>query len=1081
MATTSLCSKRDDASFWAYKLAVLLHDVPWKPCIVAAPSRRRVVTGGRRGYILDCCGLRLEVPSEGELLKEYGLKSLEKNDIEAIGVLHLLRRLLEARGFREASEALRRVIESWDKVAKADSRASTLDRLLLGSICHKLKKDDDPCNCRLDDMRIVNIFKPHVYFKLPWRVCEELEERVEGFLRGLLEAVDVVLGDLRGRGDTATVLRVVYNVVYALLEPLWYRYNPGFVAPADTRFPTHSVIDHLYASVLASNLVIGGRSAEAVVIDFPGIQEFVSKGRKTRDYWSGSWILSLLAWKAVEPLVEEYGPDILVSPAASSNPFYYAYLVKLVEDVAGVEAARRVSSILAESSFAWRRGWPSQPLMPATTILILPCSIPRDKLQRIVESAVKEAWQKLAEKAFEFLDILTKGTSGEEQAGIETLADILCGDRCEDEAHSQLVKLYNDYIEEVKRKPPISPIVAVANVNAVSSSVTQRLYAIRQGMPEIEDYVSLEKLRDILEFDALLECVFVTEKPSVDKLRVLPPARYIRSVHTLTETAYNRRRVVRRCSVCGIMPEVIRVRRGYRGHVILDEREHLCPVCLVKRLLPLTIKRVVSELFGSVVGGNAFTLQVLSTSDLSDYWMAPRAERRVLEETGERFEDARTLVLDVVRVVGVEREDNLDQFVDHVAATLSEASIKPVERPRLVEYAVVMGDGDRIGSGYWRGDLGVEPYEYVMSVHEVVRCVGEEAAKLHAKVFELLVKAAGRATTILTPSYIYTFSRSLMATALVDEVVVRSLGGVLVYAGGDDIYAMVPLHAPPWRVDRKTYLNPALVSLIAGYASIYSKNPYNVPLKKLLDRLVELLGCKDGCWNLSLPVAVVAVYTTRLNYWGIVDSWNPVIGDFTPGFHVIPGLAAAATVAYGRSYGLNVAHYRDPLWSVYNAVHELEDMKDEVSHAKRNKVEKDVTIAAYKRHLGDKPSIIPNVDPDACKEHRIVDALRNSPLAATIWILSRIGRGLLFSRSLIYDLAEPIGSKNYQEMYDELGASIDEIVRLYIHVFSSNARRRPSTELLEMLRRLAEHQVLTAQKNVRSIHIVSKSLHKLAP
>ena len=49
-------------------------------------------------------------------------------------------------------------------------------------------------------------------------------------------------------------------------------------------------------------------------------QRFIKESRTSRDLWTGSFILSDLAWHAMKPIVKHYGPDSIIYPDLRENP-----------------------------------------------------------------------------------------------------------------------------------------------------------------------------------------------------------------------------------------------------------------------------------------------------------------------------------------------------------------------------------------------------------------------------------------------------------------------------------------------------------------------------------------------------------------------------------------------------------------------------------------------------------------------------------------------------------------------------------------------------------------------------------------
>lgn len=97
--------------------------------------------------------------------------------------------------------------------------------------------------------------------------------------------------------------------------------------PADSRTPDHSIWEHLrLTSALAfMNRDLGQELPEPkepwlFAFSLSPVQEFIEQSRKSRDLWVSSFLLSELAWAAMLPIVERYGPDAIVYPELCGNP-----------------------------------------------------------------------------------------------------------------------------------------------------------------------------------------------------------------------------------------------------------------------------------------------------------------------------------------------------------------------------------------------------------------------------------------------------------------------------------------------------------------------------------------------------------------------------------------------------------------------------------------------------------------------------------------------------------------------------------------------------------------------------------------
>lgn len=91
--------------------------------------------------------------------------------------------------------------------------------------------------------------------------------------------------------------------------------------PADTRIPDHTIWNHMQVvSALAGANTDGGPAFLRVQI--AGVQEFIAQARNTRDLWSGSYLLSWLMVAGLKALSERIGPDAVVFPNLLGQPLF---------------------------------------------------------------------------------------------------------------------------------------------------------------------------------------------------------------------------------------------------------------------------------------------------------------------------------------------------------------------------------------------------------------------------------------------------------------------------------------------------------------------------------------------------------------------------------------------------------------------------------------------------------------------------------------------------------------------------------------------------------------------------------------
>ena len=180
--------------------------------------------------------------------------------------------------------------------------------------------------------------------------------------------------------------RDAYMLLYATAELAWaLRDLPAL--PADTRAPTHTIFDHLYATASVMNWVGegGGMRGCLMEVDIPGIQKVIGSARKAGDYNAGSLLVSLAIWLTAWQYMRAYGPDVLLSPTPRFNPLFYLQLGK---EIRGGNKALELYSRFAAEILGFkelpetgRGGWAGSlmhflviraSVMPGTAYLMLP-------------------------------------------------------------------------------------------------------------------------------------------------------------------------------------------------------------------------------------------------------------------------------------------------------------------------------------------------------------------------------------------------------------------------------------------------------------------------------------------------------------------------------------------------------------------------------------------------------------------------------------------------------------------------------------------------------------------------------------
>ena len=162
--------------------------------------------------------------------------------------------------------------------------------------------------------------------------------------------------------------------------------------PADPRTPDHSLWDHLDLASAFAGAFAADPDGEAALLSLSigPVQPFIAVARKMEDLWAGSHLLARLSWEGMRVVCEQLGPDAIVFPRLRGVPQVDLWL----RDGQGLPAA------LFEDC-AWSRGaTDSNPLFSAALPNRFVAIVPRSQARQIaeqVECAVRQWLQGVGE------------------------------------------------------------------------------------------------------------------------------------------------------------------------------------------------------------------------------------------------------------------------------------------------------------------------------------------------------------------------------------------------------------------------------------------------------------------------------------------------------------------------------------------------------------------------------------------------------------------------------------------------------------------------------------------------------------
>jgi len=556
--------------------------------------------------------------------------------------------------------------------------------------------------------------------------------------------------------------------------------------PADTRQPDHPLLQHL--SITAA-IVTALPHPALLVFSIGPVQSFIAAARRTQDLWMGSWLLSFLSWAAMETIAESHGPDVVIFPSLRKQPLCDFWLHSQ-----GIISDRPRPEKLALAS------------LPNKFVALLPASEAEQAAQK-AEEAVRSSWRELANKIRTIIEdeILETGEVWEKlwQEQIATQLEIYWTvlpwpgeDKTQPREQAENVrKLFSALAQEPES-------FAIAYENFVKSgryhpnwgTAYSLLYALADRA-----FNARKKLRD-----------FVTTEEKGEKCTLCGQ----RSVLHGKDTS---RTGVRK--FWGDLAEKL------NQHVIkAGGRERLCAVCTVKRLVQ---QKVLADELGlkggfpstseiAVASFKAAVAEKLRESHLELY-QALKHHLDTLEELGFPQTVARKAVPKLWSKVPSQIKDILERFLKYDGSAFLEETFDPdrlyndyglnvteqdlqkvrasfrelleiTEKTGIAKpakyYAILAMDGDHAG-------------RWLSGTHEGLTEFGKV---LHPRVEEELRKLTGwkkllETKRLVSPALHGAISDALASFALklVRYVIEERYTGRVIYAGGDDVLAFLPL------------------------------------------------------------------------------------------------------------------------------------------------------------------------------------------------------------------------------------------------------------------------------------------------
>lgn len=582
--------------------------------------------------------------------------------------------------------------------------------------------------------------------------------------------------------------------------------------PADSRVPDHSIWEHLDLTSAFAGAFAGDENGEAALlaVSIGPVQSFIAAARSTSDLWAGSHLLARLAWETMRPLVEELGPDTVLFPRLRGIPQVDLWLREqglpdaLFEDASWQKSANADTNADTNPLFA--------AALPNRFVALVPASRARELAERCrdaVRNWMQETGKEVVRRLLEEID---------EAAEDESLY-------CFEQARRQLA----DFPEVHWAALPFSLIHASADGKriedvAMLSEAMAPFFGAKPG--ELAGFLASEAWR-VLQQDIQWQDGTAFWQPNPGVLypaiyelgeRVLAAAKSVRPFAQIDERGW-------RDSLTGeaewLTTDKAQLDKSYRQQTgtlwarIAAKRpawakkgEHLGALSAVKRLWPTLFAEEAGEAVGRDFGRFVVSTHTMALARQLDRWLerggltadgfaeeqqklkrdhvALPARLLLRHPEKEAVKDARALLALMEQAQETETDTEAERLRRVVRDTLKRGADDKADFRIETYYGLIMMDGDRMGALLADGGGTT----FADGFHPAIRRQFDERARGNEK-----LKQYADTPRPPSPGRHMAISGALNDFALhvVPHIVQREYLGRLIYGGGDDVLAMLPV------------------------------------------------------------------------------------------------------------------------------------------------------------------------------------------------------------------------------------------------------------------------------------------------
>lgn len=601
------------------------------------------------------------------------------------------------------------------------------------------------------------------------------------------------------------------------------------ILPADTRMPDHPMWHHfgltsaVYSSLEANQ--DNGKDKEnlsLVVYSITPVQEFIGKARKLRDYWTGSVLLSYLAFVGITKVCEEVGPDHVLYPSLQNQALMEQWL-SLKDSELGkfLKEENKTLEKLHEES----KGIASFP----NKFVFLCSDFQVKELCAIIKEAIDAEWKSTAKIVKDYIVKKADAASSPEYNAIweksldhywkySWAATGFATIHNEDELKKLLpenkwkkeLDTMRAFEKTAKQNGELVTNYDVSNLYGTTHSLVQGLLAAGKTKP------ILENVRHSQNGEKCPLCGENEVLNTFSATKGYKAKDYSENIKSFWDKLREKEN------------------GGGENSTQIGKNERLCAVCALKRFLPVALKDKNHLLYPTLVETYKKS-NFPSTTEMSayEYLQTVPAEKRK--------EIAQNL-----------HEHEFDTDDDYLKSAFKKANGFETKY-----YAFLLMDGDKMGD-LINGETTEANWNDVLNLGDKSSPVFDEDIEELSETKNIERKKLGEVKRTINPALHSMISDSLNNFARYGvQPLVNASGGRLIYAGGDDVCAILPLSTAFETADKIRKVYQLSYGEVTENGSVELKEP-----NPNLSKIVMHLGHSDNQdkTKISLSGAIIIAH-----------------------------------------------------------------------------------------------------------------------------------------------------------------------------------------------------------------------------